>query len=86
MLLKWEDMYAGVVGITVQVVQPDEDCTVASMLQRHAAVKEDIARYDLETMVVEAVDGWETCRDRMAGMVDCAVCRPQHNPYPRRCI
>ena len=70
----------------MQVVQPDEDCTVKSMLQRHAAVREDIARYDLEHVVVEAVDGRETCRDWIAGNSSYSssssntVCCPQQRP------
>lgn len=36
------------------------------MLQQYAAVQDDIARFDLENQIVQEVDGWETCRDRMA--------------------
>lgn len=50
-------------------MQPDADCTVRSMLERYAAVQEDVARFDLENKIVEEVDDWEDCRDRLASVL-----------------
>jgi hypothetical protein len=50
----------------VQVVPPPADCTVRRMIERYAAVQENIARFDLESNIIEQVEGWENCRDRMA--------------------